>query len=61
MKIDEEFRHRSRHPGRDAVAGGPNSSIPRPPRSQVIGGIVWGIGSALHEESVDSTTGSAGS
>ena len=34
-----------------AIAGG-RVINPKTARSQVMGGIVWGIGSALHEESV---------
>ena len=43
----------------DAVAAGPHPQ-PEDARSQILGGVVWGIGMALHEESC-STTASAGS
>jgi len=51
VKVDEDFgtTHVTRIVA--AVAGG-RILNPKTARSQVLGGLVWGIGSALHEESV---------
>jgi len=51
VKVDEDFGTIRVTRVVDAVAGG-RILNPKTARSQVMGGVVWGIGMALHEESV---------
>ena len=51
MEVDEDFGTVRVTRVVTAIAGG-RVINPKTARSQVMGGIVWGIGSALHEESV---------